>query len=254
MVKRRSFFGHDGSGLLTISKSATGSPNTKRTVIGGRDKNTWVDGIPCDTVNCARMAGQFSDGIIAQDVVDVDLVVLTTAGHEAAIVAAETAMDGVEALGDTGETADHALLFHAPQVNSLQSKIISWFSWIGKLFLAANFLAYLCCNIEQGVAVRIVQGESHDAVSLLKDATVCLLLFEVIGTDPMVSVSRQDELSILSVRQSLYSYTLLVVKDSPLGVTLVKLSSIATTGNFATIGGPGHSSEAVLGRVGNFAL
>ena len=39
------------------------TPNSQGAIIRSRDKNFWIDWIPCYTIDCPGMASQLSDGI-----------------------------------------------------------------------------------------------------------------------------------------------------------------------------------------------
>ena len=71
------------------------------------------------------------------------------------------------------------------------------------LIFKGMFLYYLRSHAQEGEAIRLVEGESHDAVALLDEAVVARLL-EVVGTNAVMGVGGKDRFSILSITHGLH--------------------------------------------------
>jgi len=172
-----------------------------------------VDRVPGDTVDRPAVATQHSNGLVPPHVEDVHLVVFGTRSNEGLVKTAKAAVDCVKALGDPHKLPDKGPGLDVPHMDSL------------------------CCNVEQGVAVRVVGDERHDGVILL-DHWGVRQLFKVIRPDSVVGVRSQNVPPVRPVSQALHPHPLPAVENCAMSVTLIQLAPVASHSQPSAIRSP----------------
>lgn len=109
--------------------------------------------------------------------VNVHFFVLGPAGNEVLFSSAKAAMDDAESLSDTFKFADEDTRFYVPHMNPL----------IG--------------DIEQGIAVHVIEREAHDAMILLDQGEIGEII-KVIRSNSVVSVGGENGLAVLCVLET----------------------------------------------------
>lgn len=109
--------------IVALSRCAAAvglrSPDSHGGVIACAGQQGRVHGIPGHAVHRLSVPGQLGQRLLALDVPNVDNLVLTAAGNEALVNAAEAGVDGEVALTYSLETAHKALVLDVPKVKAL---------------------------------------------------------------------------------------------------------------------------------------
>lgn len=189
------------------------TPYADCVIIRCRSKHLMVDRVPGDTVDRPTVTTQHSNSLVPPHVEDVHLVVFRTRSNKGLVETTKAAVDCVKALGDPHKLPDKGPGLDVPHMDALR------------------------CNVEQGVAVRVVGDERHDGVILL-DHWGVRQLFKVIRPDSVVGVRSQDVPPVRSVSQALHPHPLPAVKNCAMSVTLIQLAPVASHSQPSAIRSP----------------